>query len=396
MIGSSKSRELKRPLLPGHYQWKGAFMLFENAFSASSVPSFPNRTVCLTFDDGPAESNNAHTEPGPHSLELAQYLQSVDVQATFFMVGRQMQEFPGIAEQISALGHQVGVHTYDHVGLDDCLTKNRGDVVRQVSLTTTLLPGGTGQPFYLRAPYGQWSPAVAQAINADLLTCVSCFGPIHWDNTASDWDKWLDDVSPADVSRQYLDDINQMGKGIILMHDNMANVRRYARKNQGLALARNLVPALLDAGYRLCRVDAIPGIASRAAATPPVALRGANQAYVSCRDGGGGEIMVSGAAPSWWEELTVVPLGSNCLALRAQAGQYLSLQDADGSPVTATATEIGDWETFEGISCSGGSIIFRTFTGDFLTISDRTMLVGNGAQTDPNNRFSFSLYANRT
>src|SRR5215471_17881104 len=103
-------------------------MLFETTFSASSIPVFPDNTVCLTFDDGPAETNTPLSEPGPHSLELAQYLQSEGVQATFFMVGRQVQEFPGIAEQILALGHQVGAHTYDHMALDDYLTINSGDV----------------------------------------------------------------------------------------------------------------------------------------------------------------------------------------------------------------------------------------------------------------------------
>jgi peptidoglycan/xylan/chitin deacetylase (PgdA/CDA1 family) len=367
-------------------------MLFETALSAGSIPAFPDRTLCLTFDDGPAEATTAVAEPGPHSLELAQYLQSEGVQATFFMVGRQVQEFPGIAEQIAQLGHQVGIHTYDHMALDDYLRTNGGDVVRQIALTAALLPNPDGGQLYLRAPYGQWTPAVAQALNADLLTCLSCFGPIHWDNTASDWDKWLDDVAPATVAQQYLDDINQMGKGVILMHDNMANVRRSAPKNQGLALAENLVPALKAAGYDLRRVDAIPEIASQAAATPRIAIRGCNQAYVSPQSGGGKEILVSGAAPSSWEELTLVRLGSNRIAFQAPGGQYFSL-DSNGVTMTATATEIGDWETFEAIPLSNGRAIFRTYTGDFLTIGAGSALVGNGGQTDANNAFSFAVYA---
>ena len=243
------------------------------------------------------------------------------------------------------------------MGLDDYLAKN-GDVVRQISLTANLLPNDSGGLFYLRAPYGQWSPAVAQALNAELMTCVTCFGPIHWDNNASDWDKWLDGVAPEVVAQQFLDDINRIRKGIILMHDNMANVRRYAQKNRGLALAMNLVPALLEAGYNLRRVDEIPEIAA-AAAPPRVALRGRNQEYISAQDGGGREILVRGVAPSWWEELTLVPLGSNRCAFRALGGQYFSLQDADGSPVMATASEVGDWESSKpysaapAIACSG-------------------------------------------
>ena len=68
-------------------------MLFETTFSAASIPTFPDNTLCLTFDDGPAETNLPDSEPGPHSLELAQYLQSMGVQATFFMVGDKYRSF---------------------------------------------------------------------------------------------------------------------------------------------------------------------------------------------------------------------------------------------------------------------------------------------------------------
>ncbi len=364
-------------------------MLFETTFSAASVPTFPDKTICLTFDDGPAQTASPD-EAGPRSLELAQYLESMEVQATFFVVGRQIQQFPGIVEEMNSLGHQLGVHTYDHVGLDDYLVQG-GDVVRQIELTSNLL-SNCGCPLYLRAPYGQWSGAVARALNADLATCATCFGPIHWDNNATDWDKWLEGVDPAEVARQYFEEIETMRRGIILMHDNMANVRRFAGRNRGLELAKNLVPQLLDAGYHLCRVDAIPAIAAAAAAAPRIALLGNNQAFVSPQDGGDREILLTGAAPSWWEKLAVVPLGGRRFAFQAPGGQYFSAQDEDGSPVMATASEIGEWETFEAIQCRDSGYMFRTYTGDFLRIGDGAALAGNGGQTDPNNRFSTFLY----
>jgi peptidoglycan/xylan/chitin deacetylase (PgdA/CDA1 family) len=364
-------------------------VLFETPFSAGNIPDFPDKTLFLTFDDGPGEVDTPPSEPGPPTLELAQYLQSIGAPATFFMVGRQVQQHPGLAEQVAGLGHQIGVHTYDHLGLDDYLNQN-GDIVRQISLTTALLPDPGDAPYYLRAPYGQWTPAVTQALNADLLTSVTCFGPIHWDNAATDWDKWLDDVDPATVAQQYLDNINALGKGVILMHDNMANVRRSAAKNRALALAENLVPMLQAGGYNLARVDAIPGLRSLAAATPRVALRGVNQDFVSCRTRG--NILVNAGTATVAEELTVVPLGGNRVAFRSPDGQYFSLHPEDGITVTASAGEIGDWEIFETMPCQNGTNLFRTFTGDFLTIGAGSALVGNGGQTDANNRFSLSLY----
>ena len=365
-------------------------MLFETTFSAHSTPNFPDNTICLTFDDGPCQSDSAPTEPGPHSLELAQYLASEGVEATFFMVGRQLQTYAAVAAEMSALGHQVGCHTYDHLGLDELLQSN-GDVVRQMALTCALMPQDATPPIYFRAPYGQWSPAVARAMNADFITCHTSFGPIHWDNETTDWDKWLNDVEPQDAAQQYMDEINVLRKGIILMHDSTANSGPLQRKNRGYSLAQALVPQLKAAGFKLARVDRVAEIAACATPPPGVALRGANRMYISPQGSGGREILVCGVAPDSWERLTAISLGANRFAFQAPSGHYFSVEDTGGNPVTATATEIGPWETFEAAPC-GNATVFRTFTGDFLTLGAGTVLAGNGGPSDPNSAFSLFVY----
>ncbi len=366
-------------------------MLFESPLSAANLVGFPDNTICLTFDDGPGKTDSPPTEPGPHSLEVAQYLESEGVQATFFMVGRQLQQYPSIAAEMSALGHQVGSHTYDHLGLDEYLHTN-GDVVRQMALTSALMPPGVTPPIYFRAPYGQWSLAVAEAMNADFVTCQTTFGPIHWDNNTSDWDKWLNDVDPAVVGQQYFDEIKVMRKGIILLHDNTANNGLLKAKNHAFSLLQTLVPLLKDAGFTLARLDQVNVLASLAARRPGFALRGANNMFVSPQGRGGRDILVRGAAPDLWERLTAVPLGCNRFAFQAPDGQYFTGRDTGGTPVMATANDIGDWETFEAAPCTNGTTVFRTFTGDFLTIGADSVLAGNGGPSDPNSAFSLFVY----
>ena len=86
-----------------------------------------------------------------------------------------------------------------------------------MALTGGLLPDNSDVPIYFRAPYGQWTPHVAQVMNADFPTCLSYFGPIGWDNSATDWDKWLNGVDPASVANDYLSNVNGSmgGRGII-------------------------------------------------------------------------------------------------------------------------------------------------------------------------------------
>jgi peptidoglycan/xylan/chitin deacetylase (PgdA/CDA1 family) len=368
-------------------------VIFDALFNGSVI-SFPANTLCLTFDDGPGETGWPASAPGPHSLELAQYLASQKVQATFFMVGRHLQENPGIAAEIGALGHQVGVHTYDHLALDDLLTKG-GDVVRQMALTGALVPGIGDLPIYFRPPYGQWTPQVAQVMNADFPTCLNYFGPIGWDNyAATDWDQWLNGVDPASVANDYVANVNGAmgGRGILLMHDCTAAWGTLRLKNRGLALARILVPQLKAGGFNLVRLDSIAGLAAKAALPSAIALKHSSSGmYISPQSGGGGQILVNAPGPVQWEKLMAVMLGSNRLALRAPGGQYFSVQNAPGNPVRATADTIGDWETFEAAPFPDGQMVFRGFTSGLLTVGTGTELMGTGV-LDDNSKFSFSLF----
>lgn len=63
--------------------------------------------VYLTFDDGPVP------ESTPFILDtLAQY----NVKATFFMVGENVLRYHDLYNRIVEEGHQVGNHTFNHMG----------------------------------------------------------------------------------------------------------------------------------------------------------------------------------------------------------------------------------------------------------------------------------------
>jgi len=65
------------------------------------------KAVYLTFDDGPIP------EATPWIIET---LDKYDVKATFFMVGDNVRKYPKLYELIKSHGHQVGNHTYNHIG----------------------------------------------------------------------------------------------------------------------------------------------------------------------------------------------------------------------------------------------------------------------------------------
>lgn len=110
------------------------------------------RAVYLTFDDGP---NPGVTE---RVLEtLAEY----GVPAAFFMVGRFVERFPGLAESVAVAGHALGNHTYSHTKLHRLgPVRVREELVR----TDRLLYAATGRaPRMFRAPHGYRTPFVTWA-----------------------------------------------------------------------------------------------------------------------------------------------------------------------------------------------------------------------------------------
>lgn len=71
--------------------------------AAAERPAKP--TVYLTFDDGPS----IYT---PQVLDI---LKKNGIKATFFMVGRHVEERPDLVRKVKAAGHSIGNHSYDHV-----------------------------------------------------------------------------------------------------------------------------------------------------------------------------------------------------------------------------------------------------------------------------------------
>src|SRR6266849_4210439 len=65
----------------------------------------PSKQLSLTYDDGPND---------PHTLRLLEVLAKHNVRATFFLIGRYLQQRPDIARELVKAGHVIGNHTFTH------------------------------------------------------------------------------------------------------------------------------------------------------------------------------------------------------------------------------------------------------------------------------------------
>jgi peptidoglycan/xylan/chitin deacetylase (PgdA/CDA1 family) len=111
--------------------------------------NFPDEkeAVYLTFDDGPSP------EVTPWVLDE---LDRHGAKATFFCLGKNVEMFPELFEEIKARGHAVGNHSYSHIkgwGMDT------GLYLRDIDLAKSFIGSNLFRP-----PYGRIGPYQAKMV----------------------------------------------------------------------------------------------------------------------------------------------------------------------------------------------------------------------------------------
>ena len=143
----------------------------------------------LTFDDG----------PGPDSEALLDVLQRAGVRATFFLLGRNLEEAPwcgdpararAIALRMAREGHVLGNHTWSHLR-PERWREFAADVRRGEKAIASLRPG----PVPFRLPYGIQRVAAPFALGSigeqmDPRVAVIASMGIRHQHWTSDFDDW--------------------------------------------------------------------------------------------------------------------------------------------------------------------------------------------------------------
>lgn len=156
-----------------------------------------NKYVALTFDDG----------PGPQTEQVLRLLARNGQRATFFVVGYQLTDRPGLPA-VEARAGTVGDHTFNHV---DLTKLSPADRTFEMGQTRQLLERATGSPVTLfRPPYGARNGAVdAEARRLGLLQ-------LTWNVDTQD----SEGASAAGIEQ--LASEGMRPGAIILMHENKA------------------------------------------------------------------------------------------------------------------------------------------------------------------------------
>jgi peptidoglycan/xylan/chitin deacetylase (PgdA/CDA1 family) len=153
--------------------------------------------VSLTFDDGPQAQST------PRLLDL---LDSLDVRATFFLVGEQVDADKALARDVAARGHEVACHGYRH---RNHLVRGPKETRRDLEAAKGTIEDACGVRLrFFRPPFGVFN-------SASWRLCDE----LGWTRVL--WSRWTRDWEPSATASLVADRAtSRLEAGeIVLLHD---------------------------------------------------------------------------------------------------------------------------------------------------------------------------------
>jgi peptidoglycan-N-acetylglucosamine deacetylase len=214
-------------------------------FGATVRSTGDERTIALTFDDGP---NPIAT---PALLDLLDRFQA---RSTFFVMGSHVRAFPDLAAEIVKRGHLIGNHTETHPKLNLCSPARTREELK--GCAQAIGDAASIETKWMRPPYGYRSPWLDGIVKGEFHSQV-----VMWTRMAQDW--------KFEAPEPVIQRLRRAGGGdIVVLHDGDHRVLEGKRAHIVGAL-EYWMPRWRDAGLRFVTLDEIRSSAEAAEAAQP-------------------------------------------------------------------------------------------------------------------------------
>ena len=165
------------------------------------------RKVYLTFDDGPSSNTG----------RILDILAEYDVKATFFVVGKEEEEYQALYQRIVEEGHTLAMHSYSHKYNE--IYQSVESYSADLSKLQEFLYDTTGVWCrYCRFPGGS-SNTVSRVDMHELIAYLDDQDMSYFDWNISSGDAAGYYISPSDIVRNCTVNLWKFDEAIILMHD---------------------------------------------------------------------------------------------------------------------------------------------------------------------------------
>jgi chitin deacetylase len=232
LIQQENIQRLNKPI-PAEFQGKTFKDIKVNSAIkavAKGTPDKPSgqdamlKPIALTFDDGPWPNSTAQ------ALDV---LKKNNVKATFFVVGRQVQKYPQLAQRIVAEGHAIANHSWSH----QYHRYSEAGAASEIDKTADIVYKITGVKTNLFRPPGG-------ILNNGLAAYAQQkkYGVVMWSADSLDWRYHNANVLLSRVLKE------ASTGGIVLMHDGGGD------RSKTLRALPQLMGELKKRGYKFVTV----------------------------------------------------------------------------------------------------------------------------------------------
>ncbi len=191
-----------------------------------------DKVVALTFDDGPSPV---------WTPKILDELKKAGVKATFFMLGRHVEQYPDVAKRVAAEGHEIGNHTYDHHVLIYYKTE---ELEKEIKDAEKIIKNATGKTTRYFRPPKAWLTAAEKQKIEDMG-----YRTVLWSLNSKDWVTFHDKQITSYLLRHI------RPGDIILFHDSGGVFgTEGGNRTQTVKVIPRLVGKLKEKGYKFVTI----------------------------------------------------------------------------------------------------------------------------------------------
>ena len=195
------------------------------------------KTVYLTFDDGPSEN----------TLMIMDILEKYDIKATFFMSGGESEYTKEIMKKVADAGHTIGIHSISHDY--ETIYASVESFLEDMNNTYTCIYEATGvKPQIMRFAGGSINN-FNRLVYPQIIAEVTRRGFVYYDWNVSGEDATTH-ATWTSIYNNVLNGIesNSTDRAIVLLHDS-------GDKYKTVTTVEDIIIALLDDGYTFAPLD---------------------------------------------------------------------------------------------------------------------------------------------
>lgn len=200
------------------------------------------KKIAITFDDGPDPL---------YTQQILDVLKKYNVPATFFVVGINATQNPGIIKQILANGNEIGSHTFTH---PDISTESDKAFEFELNSVQSFLGSTIGRRTLLfRPPYSEdVEPETPDQVKPLVFTTQSGYYTVGMRIDPKDWSR----PGVDNIVKNIVDSADAKEGNIVLLHDSGGD------RSQTAAALPRIIQSLQSQGFQLVTVSNLIGVSS--------------------------------------------------------------------------------------------------------------------------------------